>query len=82
MYEETCGFYIYKREVMTKHGKRIGNRPYIVRVEEIESIDIDKEEDFMIADAIFNYVIKNTGRYKHLSIYIAGSVFVNGGVAS
>ena len=59
MYEETCGFYIYKREVITEYGRRIGDKPYIVEVGEIESIDIDEEDDFMIADAIFNYITNN-----------------------
>lgn len=55
LYEETSGFYIYKREVMTDLNRRIGEKPYIVEVGEIESVDIDEPEDFEIADAIFNY---------------------------
>lgn len=58
LYEETSGFYIYKNTIMTKLGRRIGNKPYIVEVGEIESIDIDEAEDFMIADAIYNYMFK------------------------
>lgn len=59
LYEETSGFYIYRKEVITKLNRRIGNRPYIVEVGEIESIDIDEAEDFMIADAIYNHIFKN-----------------------
>lgn len=59
LFEETSGFYIYKRDVMTKLNRRIGNKPYIVEVGEIESIDIDEPEDFMIADAIFNHIFLN-----------------------
>ena len=59
LYEETSGFYIYKNEVMTKLNRRIGENPYIVEVGEIESIDIDEPEDFLIADAIYNHIIKN-----------------------
>lgn len=58
LYEETSGFYIYKNEVITKWGRRIGNNPYIVEIGEIESIDIDELEDFMIADAIYNHIIR------------------------
>lgn len=61
LYEETSGFYIYKQEVIRNLGRRIGDKPYIVEVGEIESIDIDEEEDFMIADAIFNHVGKICG---------------------
>lgn len=56
IYQETSGFYIYKREVITKLSRRIGDRPFVVEVSEIESIDIDEAEDFLIADAIFNHV--------------------------
>ena len=57
IYEETSGFYIYKKDVITKLNRRVGNNPFIVEVGEIESIDIDEMEDFIIADAIFNHVI-------------------------
>lgn len=59
LYEETSGFYIYKAEVMTKLNRRIGNTPFIVKVGEIESIDIDELEDFQIADSVFNHLIIN-----------------------
>lgn len=60
LYEETSGFYIYRNEVMTKMNRRIGNKPFIVEVGEIESIDIDEVEDFVIADAIYNFLyLKN-----------------------
>ncbi len=57
LYEETSGFYIYKREIMTRHNRRIGDNPCIVEVGEIEGIDIDEAEDFIIADAIYNHMI-------------------------
>lgn len=59
LYEETSGFYIYKREIITDHNRRIGYKPYIVEVGEIEAIDIDEPEDFQIADAIYNYMYLN-----------------------
>ncbi len=58
LYEETSGFYIYKSEVITQLNRRIGDKPYIVEVSEIESVDIDEAEDFIIADAIYNHVYK------------------------
>ena len=59
LYEETSGFYIYKGDVISKYNRRIGEKPYIVEVGEIESIDIDELEDFEIADAIFNHLMLN-----------------------
>ena len=58
LYEETSGFYIYRKEIMTEFNRRIGNKPFIVEVGEVESVDIDEPEDFMIADAIFNHIIR------------------------
>ncbi len=57
LYEETSGFYIYKSNVITDLNRRIGNKPFIVEVSEIEASDIDELEDFQIADAIFNHII-------------------------
>lgn len=57
LFEETSGFYIYESHVMTKLNRRIGEKPFIVEVGEIESVDIDEAEDFLIADAIFNHII-------------------------
>lgn len=61
LFEETSGFYIYKAEVINKLNRRIGDKPYIVEVGEIEGIDIDEAEDFMIADAIYNYKMERNG---------------------
>ncbi len=56
LYEETSGFYIYRENIINDMGRRIGKTPYIVEVNEIESIDIDEAGDFVIADAIFNHI--------------------------
>lgn len=59
LYEETSGFYIYKKRIIIESNRRIGENPYIVEVGEIESVDIDEKEDFVIADAIYNYLNKD-----------------------
>lgn len=58
LYEETSGFYIYEKSVICDLGRRIGQSPYIVEVNEIEAIDIDEYEDFQIADSIYNHLFK------------------------
>ena len=58
LYEETSGFYIYNSSVITFLNRRIGEKPYIVEVNEIEAVDIDEKEDFQIADAIYNSLYK------------------------
>lgn len=57
LYMETSGFYIYKHDVMAELHRRIGEKPFIVEVGEIEAVDIDEPEDFMIADAIYNHLV-------------------------
>lgn len=61
LYMETSGFYIYKASVINDLHRRIGNKPYIVEVGEIESVDIDEGEDFIIADAIYNHCFNKGG---------------------
>ncbi len=56
IFEETSGFYIYKKEIIEMAKRRIGEKPFIVEVGEVESIDIDEPEDFLIADAVFNHL--------------------------
>lgn len=61
LYKETSGFYIYKNDLITKLNQRIGAKPFIVEVGEIESIDIDEPEDFVIADAVYNHLFSGQG---------------------
>lgn len=58
MYCETPGAYIFPIETFQKYGRRVGINPYIQEVSEIESRDIDTNEDFVIADAIYMSIIK------------------------
>ena len=61
LYEETSGFYIYRYNVIANLHRRIGEKPFIVEVGEIEAVDIDEPEDFVIADAIYNHIILKKG---------------------
>lgn len=51
IYCETCGFYIFKKEVI-QNNRRIGDKPYMYEVEPIETIDIDDQFDFDIANSL------------------------------
>ena len=48
LFEETSGFYIYKSNIITNLNRRIGQKPFLVEVSEIESIDIDEPEDLSL----------------------------------
>lgn len=78
LYEETSGFYIYKKNVMSELHRRIGDSPFVVEVGQIERIDIDEMEDFIMADAIFNYRLQTGGRYFLLrSNYVVPSYIID-----
>ena len=59
VYFETSGFYIYKRELMLEEGRRIGNNSKMIEVSEIESIDIDNEEDLVFAKMFESQLYNN-----------------------
>ena len=46
---ETSAFFIFKKEIFTEHGRRIGFHPYIQEVSGIETVDIDTKEDYDFA---------------------------------
>ena len=54
IYWETSAFYIFKRNVILDHNRRIGFNPFMVETDRIESIDIDTREDFDLAIKILN----------------------------
>ena len=52
MFTETCGMYVYTRNLILKENRRIGHKPFLVEVSKIEACDINDPDDFVIADAI------------------------------
>lgn len=46
---ETSGFYIFSKELFTKHRRRIGFNPFIQEVEGMEALDIDEPKDYELA---------------------------------
>ena len=52
IYVETSAFYIFRREVWTEMGQRIGNTPHMAIIDQIEGIDIDYPEDFEFASKV------------------------------
>jgi CMP-N-acetylneuraminic acid synthetase len=54
VYIETSGFYMFEKEIFTKHKRRIGFNPFIQKVDYIEAVDIDTKEDFDYAISLIN----------------------------
>lgn len=55
IYMETGAFFIFRKEVFTELGQRIGNNPYIYEIDQFEAVDIDTAEDFEFAKAVAMY---------------------------
>ena len=58
IYSETPGAYVFTKDTFHKFNRRVGEKPYICEVSEIESRDIDIPEDFEIADAIYMNIVR------------------------
>ncbi len=57
VFVETSAFFIFRKELWTEHGRRIGFHPYIQEVGEIEAVDIDTMEDLEFAQVIADNVL-------------------------
>lgn len=57
-YIETSGFYMYKSFVINNLNRRIGDNPKLIEIDKFESCDINNYEDFDIAQAYFDYLVK------------------------
>jgi len=55
-YIETTGLYVYKRDLIVNHNRRIGDNPGLIEVSSIESVDINNPIDFDIANIISSKV--------------------------
>jgi CMP-N-acetylneuraminic acid synthetase len=53
-YIESTGFYGFKKAVIEKTWRYIGENPALIPVSAIEAIDVDDSVDFAIANAVFN----------------------------
>ena len=59
IYMETGAFFIFRKEVFTELGQRIGNNPYIYEINQFEAVDIDNAEDFQFAKVVAEYLANN-----------------------
>ncbi len=53
IFEENSNLYVFSRESFERNGnRRIGLRPYLFEINKLEAIDIDEEEDFLLAEML------------------------------
>ena len=53
VYEENSCIYLFTEEILRNKHNRIGDRPMMHEIEPIEAQDIDTEQEYLIAEAIY-----------------------------
>jgi len=58
IFVETSAFFMFQKEIFTKHHRRIGFNPYICETDDIESVDIDEPDDYEFASKLAEGVLR------------------------
>lgn len=53
LYEENSCIYIFTKEAFQRNNRRIGNSPLLFEIQPFEAIDIDVEDEFVLAEKLF-----------------------------
>jgi len=59
IYEENSCIYVFSRKSFIENQNRISKRPYLFSISRYESVDIDEEYDFLLAEAMMHKRINN-----------------------
>ncbi|PRX43498.1 acylneuraminate cytidylyltransferase family protein [Salegentibacter salegens] len=54
LYEINSAVFITPKEIYKKNGDRVGKNPYLFEMNKFTSLDVDWEEDFKIAEAVYD----------------------------
>lgn len=58
IFEENSNIYIFSRNNLERRHNRIGKSPLLFEIGRLESIDIDEEPDFLIAEMLYKEKLK------------------------
>ncbi len=53
LYEENSCIYLFTKEAFEKNNRRIGDNPILFEIDQLEAVDIDVEEEFILAEKLF-----------------------------
>jgi CMP-N-acetylneuraminic acid synthetase len=59
LYEVNHAMFITSRDTYVQQQNRVGTKPFLYEQDKIKSFDIDWEDDFLIAEAIYDKLSKN-----------------------
>ncbi|WZL88725.1 hypothetical protein VS868_14100 [Salinimicrobium sp. 3283s] len=54
LYEINSAVFITPKEIYKSKGDRVGEKPYLFEMNKLTSLDVDWEEDFKIAEAVYD----------------------------
>lgn len=54
LYELNHAVFLTSKDIYLDRGNRVGNRPFLYEMGKLKSVDIDWEEDFKIAEALYD----------------------------
>lgn len=57
LFEENSCIYLFSRDVIMRKRNRIGFKPQMFAMSKIESVDIDDEQDFKIAESLHRHIV-------------------------
>ncbi len=58
LYEINSAIFLSHRSIYESQGDRVGKKPYLFEMNKIQSLDIDWEDDFKIAEAVYEKLYK------------------------
>ncbi|SEO26664.1 CMP-N-acetylneuraminic acid synthetase [Mucilaginibacter gossypiicola] len=58
IFEENSCFYVFTKEILERKHNRIGDRPFLYEMPEIEAQDIDVEFNFIVAELLYKMINK------------------------
>lgn len=58
VYMETGAFYIFTKKVFERYHQRIGKKPYMKIIDQLEAVDVDTAEDYQMARIVAEYLRK------------------------
>jgi len=56
IFEENSCFYVFTKEILQRKHNRIGDRPFLFEMPEIEAQDIDVELNFIVAELLYKKI--------------------------
>lgn len=59
-FEENSCLYLFTAESFRRNNNRIGVSPMMYEIDPLEAVDIDEEEDFLLAETLFEKMRKRT----------------------